>query len=82
MQVSIDEAKVSLSRLLEKVELGQESEIIIARAGHPVGKLIAAQGLETKRKLGTLRGKLVVPDFSSEDDVFLADEADSNRLFS
>jgi prevent-host-death family protein len=37
--VNIHEAKTHFSKLLEKVEGGEE--IIIARAGHPIAKLIA-----------------------------------------
>lgn len=38
IEVSIDEAKTQLSRLLARV--GEGEEIIIARAGEPVAKLV------------------------------------------
>ncbi len=37
--VNIHEAKTHFSRLLEQVQNGEE--IVIARAGHPIAKLIA-----------------------------------------
>jgi prevent-host-death family protein len=39
MEVNIHEAKTHLSRLLERVALGEE--VIIAKAGTPVAKLVA-----------------------------------------
>ena len=45
--VNIHEAKTHFSKLLEQVQNGEE--IIIARAGHPVAKLIAWE--ETPNKI-------------------------------
>jgi prevent-host-death family protein len=39
MEVNIHEAKTHLSKLLEKVALGEE--VVIAKAGKPVAKLVA-----------------------------------------
>ena len=39
MEVNIHEAKTHLSKLLERVALGEE--VIIAKAGKPVAKLVA-----------------------------------------
>jgi prevent-host-death family protein len=41
LKVNMLEAKNSLSRLVEAVENGSESEIIIARNGKPAAKLVA-----------------------------------------
>lgn len=54
MPVNIHEAKTQLSRLVDEVAAGRE--IIIAKAGKPVAKLVPL-GRAT-RKLGTLKGKL------------------------
>jgi prevent-host-death family protein len=40
--VNIHEAKTQLSRLLQRVEEGEE--VVIARAGKPIAKLIPFQG--------------------------------------
>ena len=55
--VNVHEAKTHLSRLLEQVEEGQE--VIIARAGVPVARLVSAKS-RTPRKPGLLKGS--VPD--------------------
>ena len=58
--VNVHEAKTHLSRLLEQVEAGRE--ILIAKAGRPVARLVPlAQGPAAKR-LGLLRGRLRVGD--------------------
>ena len=58
--VNVHEAKTHLSRLLAEVEAG--AEIVIARAGKPVAKLIPAA--KWKRQLGGLEGQIwISPDF-------------------
>ncbi len=59
-QVNIHEAKTGLSKLIERVEAGEE--IVIARAGTPVAKLVAVKPGRTRRRLGLLDGKLEIPD--------------------
>jgi prevent-host-death family protein len=59
-QVNIHEAKTHLSRLVEEVADGEE--VVIARAGKPVARLVAAKKVRKKRELGFLTGKLRVPD--------------------
>lgn len=61
--VNVHEAKTHLSKLLERVEAGDE--IIIARAGQPVARLIpfARPG---KRALGLDAGLgFIAPDFDA-----------------
>jgi prevent-host-death family protein len=54
-QVNIYEAKSQLSKLLQQVEVGDE--IIIARHGKPVARLVPLQRIAAPRQLGTLRGR-------------------------
>jgi len=63
--VNIHEAKTNLSRLLQRVEAGEE--IIIARAGKPIGKLSRyAQAPLEKREPGIMKGKVwYAPDWDS-----------------
>jgi len=63
MQVNIHEAKTHLSRLLEKVQAGEE--ITISKAGKPVARLVPYKEPEPpKRKPGSLKGKIwMSPDF-------------------
>ncbi len=60
MEVNIHEAKTHLSRLLEKVSAGEE--VIIAKAGKPVAKLVPIKSAPKKRAWGTAKGDFVVPD--------------------
>jgi prevent-host-death family protein len=70
--VNMLEAKTSLSRLVEAVESGAESEIIIARNGKPAAKLVPIKSpLKTKRQLGLFRGRypsFTLEEFNSTDD--------------
>ena len=60
--VNIHEAKTHLSRLLERVYGGEE--IIIAKAGRPVARLVAATPQPERRVPGSARRELVVgPEF-------------------
>jgi prevent-host-death family protein len=60
VEVNIHEAKTHLSRLLERVEQGEE--VTIMRANVPVAKLVAARPSGTKRELGWAHGEFTVPD--------------------
>jgi antitoxin (DNA-binding transcriptional repressor) of toxin-antitoxin stability system len=57
--VGVHEAKTQLSRLLEEVAAG--GEIVITRRGEPVARL-SAVGQGAPRRLGTDRGRFVVPE--------------------
>ncbi|WP_017712713.1 type II toxin-antitoxin system Phd/YefM family antitoxin [Prochlorothrix hollandica] len=59
--VNIHQAKTNLSRLLSRVELGEE--IIIANRGLPIAKLVPFRtSLDRRSSLGQDRGKFVLPD--------------------
>jgi prevent-host-death family protein len=58
-QFNIHEAKTNLSRIVERVERGEE--IIISRAGTPVARMIPLVRRVNRTKRGSLRGKLVLP---------------------
>jgi prevent-host-death family protein len=59
--VNMLEAKSNLSKLVEAIELGTESEIIIARNGRPVAKLVSIGNLSATRRIGVAKGQFVVP---------------------
>ena len=65
MEVNVHEAKTHFSKLLERVALGEE--IIIAKAGKPVAKLVALEQPKT-RIFGSAKGEFVVPDDFNEAD--------------
>jgi prevent-host-death family protein len=63
-KVNIHDAKTHLSRLVERVEGGEE--IVIARGGRPVARLVPYAARTTPRELGRLRGKIwLAPDWDS-----------------
>jgi prevent-host-death family protein len=75
MTVNIHEAKTQLSKLVEEVEGGRE--IVIARAGRPVARLVPLAAAVRRKQLGLLRGKIrVSADFDAPlpDDVLAAFE--------
>lgn len=58
--VNMHEAKTHLSKLVERVERGEE--IVISRAGNPAAKLVPMpQAKPGKRKLGGWEGKFEMP---------------------
>lgn len=59
-QFNIHDAKTNLSRIIERVERGEE--IIISRAGTPVAKVIPLHQEQRRRSYGSLRGKLILHD--------------------
>ncbi|MCZ6451946.1 MAG: type II toxin-antitoxin system Phd/YefM family antitoxin [Deltaproteobacteria bacterium] len=59
IEVGIHEAKTHLSKLLRRVAAGEE--IIIARAGKPVARLLPVEKGKS-RKLGQDQGLFEVPD--------------------
>lgn len=62
--VNIHEAKTHLSRLLARVAAGEE--IIIAKAGKPIARLVPMSPGPSKRVPGSARGKIwVAPDFDA-----------------
>jgi antitoxin (DNA-binding transcriptional repressor) of toxin-antitoxin stability system len=60
--VNMFEAKSSLSRLVETVELGREPEIIIARNGRPAARLVPIGAPQTLKRIGVAKGLFEVPD--------------------
>ncbi|MEH2395321.1 MAG: type II toxin-antitoxin system Phd/YefM family antitoxin [Nostoc sp.] len=59
--VNIHQAKTNLSKLLSRVELGEE--IIISNRGIPIAKLVRFRSLSNRlNSLGQDKGRFVVPD--------------------
>lgn len=69
--VNIYEAKTQFSRLVERVEAGEE--IVIARAGRPVARLVAYQARTAPRVPGLWKGQVrMAADFDAQDDDLVA----------
>jgi prevent-host-death family protein len=63
--ISVYEAKTQLSRLLRRVEAGEE--VIIARGGQPVARLVGL-GRGKARRYGAGEGKIwIADDFNAPD---------------
>lgn len=61
-QVNIHEAKTRFSKLIARVKNGEE--IIIAKAGTPVARLVPVKERPARRVPGSAKGKIVIaPDF-------------------
>jgi prevent-host-death family protein len=58
--INIHEAKTHLSRLVEQAALG--NEVIIAKAGKPMARLVPLANAPRPKKYGLLKGKFKVPD--------------------
>lgn len=62
--VNVHEAKTHLSRLLERVRQGEE--IVIAKSGRPVARLVAVTECSKQRVPGSARGLITIgPDFDA-----------------
>ncbi len=59
--INIHHAKTHLSRIVEEVAAGG-NEVIIAKAGRPVAKLVPLAPVVQKKHLGLLRGTFTIPD--------------------
>lgn len=73
MQMNIAEAKAKLSELVAAAERGEE--VILARGGNPVVRIVPAVPLKPKFRFGIAAGEVErVPDFlepMSEDELAL-----------
>jgi prevent-host-death family protein len=58
--VNMLEAKSSLSRLVQSVEDGREREIVIARNGKPVARLVPMESAPANRRIGVAKGRFEI----------------------
>ena len=73
-QFNIHDAKTNLSRIIERVEHGEE--IVISRAGKPVAKVVPLTSAVNRTARGSLRGQLVMSADWDSDEVNTAIAAD------
>ena len=69
------EAKTQLSKLVDAIESGRETEITIARDGHPAARLVPVRPPQRLR-LGLAKGR-----FTFDDRAFQALDAEVGKLF-
>jgi prevent-host-death family protein len=64
LTVNIHEAKTNFSKLLARVIVGEE--VIIAKAGKPVARLVPITAQPEQRVPGSAAGKIIIaPDFDA-----------------
>lgn len=56
--VNMLQAKSSLSRLVEAIESGAETEIIIARNGRPAARLVPLVSTAVGKRIGVAKGRV------------------------
>lgn len=62
-KMNVLEAKTNFSKIIAMLERKEEKEVIIARAGKPVAKVVLYDEPVTfERALGIAKGKFVCPD--------------------
>jgi prevent-host-death family protein len=73
-QYNMHEAKTQLSRIIDRVEHGEE--VIISRAGRPVAKVIPLPTSVRRTGRGALAGQIVIADDwdSPETNATIADD--------
>lgn len=69
--INMHEAKSSLSRLVEAAEAGEE--IVIARNGVPVARLVALNPARPSRRIGVAKGLFMAPGLDPEADEAVAE---------
>lgn len=63
-EVNVHQAKTHLSRLLARIQEGEE--FIIAKNGKPIARLLPAIEAKNKREPGSAQGKIqIAPDFNA-----------------
>lgn len=62
-KINVHAAKTQFSRLLARVELGEE--IIISKAGTPVARLLPVKRALKRRTPGSAKGKIIIKNFDA-----------------
>jgi antitoxin (DNA-binding transcriptional repressor) of toxin-antitoxin stability system len=70
--VNMLEAKSSLSRLVDALERGVESEIVIARNGKPAARLVPIEPPAAGPRLGVAKGRFKLPESIDADNPAVA----------
>jgi len=71
--VTMIEAEANLARLVEAVANGSETEIVIARDGHPAARLVPVVAKPKGQRIGAAEGRWKIPDDIDEDNAMIAE---------
>lgn len=72
MQVNVLEAKTDLSKLIRLIETNRENEIVVARNGRPVVKIVPIDKKPVSNRIGIAEGKFTMPDDFDTDNEYIA----------
>ena len=72
-QVNVFQAKTELSKLIASLENGDHEEIVIARNGKPVARLVRWVPAAGKKRIGAAKGMFTVQDDFDADDAAIAE---------
>ena len=62
-KMNVLEAKTNFSKIIAMLERKEEKEVIIARAGKPVAKVVLYENpFDVSNRIGVAEGKFVCPD--------------------
>lgn len=70
LKLGVSEAELQFSRLIEAIETGREVEVIIARSGRPIARLVAPT--VHAHRLGVAHGKFKSPAAIVDDNATIA----------
>lgn len=77
--VNVHEAKTHFSKLIRLVAAGEE--VVIAKSGEPVARLVPVSGPAPRRQPGALRGRIHIGEDFDAPDPELEALFESSRLF-
>lgn len=61
--VNLFQAKTHLSKLIDQIASGEESEFVISRNGKPVARMVpVTQKIDVSRRIGIAQGEFSVPE--------------------
>jgi len=60
--INLFHAKTHLSRLIEQIASGEETEFIITRNGKPIARVVPITTADTSQRIGIAKGEFIVPD--------------------
>lgn len=75
--VNMHEAKSRLSALVEAVESGREAEVVIARNGKPVARIVPIATPDVSKRIGIAEGLFTLPS----DETWAAMDEEIERMF-
>ncbi|MCR5766264.1 MAG: hypothetical protein K6G09_09860, partial [Treponema sp.] len=61
-QMNVLEAKTNFSKIIAMLERKEEKEVIVARAGKPVVKIVWIEQEDISKRIGIAKGKFTIPD--------------------